>query len=110
MADLIVSFAVSNTRANPSKENPTVPLGMGSTLRSEALSIGAVTTSTLMVQDNENVVYLSAGSDCWVEIGANPAATKLSSTGTKIGSSILLRAGEYQFAVRRGERVSVVAA
>lgn len=112
MADLLLSFGLSHSRTIGHNSNPSVPLVLGKSLRSEAVNIGASSVRSTLTAEDEDVVFLSPDADCYVAISnQNPTAQKITSTGTKTGSSIRLKAGiDYQFSVSKGDQVAVIQA
>lgn len=94
--------------------NPPVMVGRGR--RTERLTIDEAATDpavTEMVCDeggreSENIADLVAGADCYVSIGPDPDAEIPEAANS---ASWLMKSGErLQMGIRRGDRVSVVAA
>lgn len=89
----------------------------GNPWRTEKLDIAAPSSDPVVTEmaagsdpgsHQENIADLYAEAACWVHIAAEPDAVDPDSI---VGWSKFIRAGErMQFAIRRGERVSVVAA
>lgn len=94
--------------------SPPVMAGRGR--RSERLTIDEAATDpnvSVMICDTggkeaENIADLVAGADCFVSIGPSPDAEVPAAPGSE---SWFMKSGErLQFAIRAGDRVSVVAA
>jgi hypothetical protein len=95
--------------------SPPVMVGRGR--RTERLTIDEAATDnppvTEMVCDtggreSENIADLVAGADCYVSIGPDPDAEVPAAANSE---SWFMKSGErLQFAIRAGDRVSVVAA
>lgn len=89
-----------------------VPLKRGNSARSERIEIEAASgASELSAAAGEDVVKVYAGSDCWVQIGAAPAATAIEvGTETETNTSWFLAEGSFdEFTVEVGDKVAVVA-